>query len=525
MGSSEFKQQFCSLFQINDLANEITTLVDVDDEQPSLELFNFYAHSIDLIQKFLVAQTLIFETRSSYLQSVFSRMRFVSADRIRLSYRYQENLVRRLPLSTIIDSYIDESMGKFYILKKYEQSESRHIDTMVNYLVSDQAARLNLAHYIRQLFRLYQDQDIASLERARENLPPSTTITWIIPGIMKDKPSESLDEDDNSDDGNKEPVEIPADMLEAMKNRPGWKLSKPPSQPPIESDQPKSMICFPEKAGIDITVEPTRRDSPLKSQVPIANTAKTEEKISPKDPIATNISPPVSKVSDARQQPDGPPVTIRGSDQSTEGKNSILHLGSTKIVFAAFVFVLVRDKPKSSSTSFSLANFARSSANFERIPVSTLKNFILSPIPPSNVPSPTTVTSSGNDTERIIGRRGEEFVYRYLSWKYPEKTIEWVNEKQESGQPFDIQLMDKASNKPVEFIEVKTTRSSNQNTFQISINEIECLLANQTNYHIYRVYSVDDEKSCAITVISGLKIRLQQKQLALSMTILEKSDE
>lgn len=135
------------------------------------------------------------------------------------------------------------------------------------------------------------------------------------------------------------------------------------------------------------------------------------------------------------------------------------------------------------------------------------------------------MSSSGNETDRLIGRRGEDFVYRYLNWKYPEKKIEWVNEKQESGQPFDIRMVTKASNSPVEFIEVKTTRSLNQNTFQISINEIECLLANPTNYHIYRVYSVDDDKSCKITVISGLKIRLQQKQLALSMTIPENLDE
>ena len=57
------------------------------------------------------------ESRSSDLQTVFSRMKFVVVDYIRLSYRYEEH-VRKASSSSILDSYIDESMGKFYILKK-----------------------------------------------------------------------------------------------------------------------------------------------------------------------------------------------------------------------------------------------------------------------------------------------------------------------------------------------------------------------------------------------------------------------
>lgn len=307
----------------------ITILVDVESEQLSLELLNFYSGAIGSIQKFLLAHTLISETRSSYLQTVFSRMRFFSVDRIRLSYRYRESIVRTLPPSIILDSYIDDSMGKFYILKKYEQSESRHIDAMVNYIVSDPRARLAVAHHIRLLFRSYQDEGITSLGKIRENLSPPTASEWTIPGITKEKPDESSD--DGEDAENSGSIEIPVEMLEALKNRPGWRLLKSPNQALIDPNQPKSIICFPEKAGVDITVEPTRRDPPLQSQSSPSNLASTTESASQKDPIVTDKIPSVSTMSGAREPTDGP-VTSRVSDRSIEGKKSVRELQCTTAV-------------------------------------------------------------------------------------------------------------------------------------------------------------------------------------------------
>jgi len=142
-----------------------------------------------------------------------------------------------------------------------------------------------------------------------------------------------------------------------------------------------------------------------------------------------------------------------------------------------------------------------------------------------NPPTTASSTSAGNETDIVIGRRGEEFVYRYLLWKYPDAQIQWINKDQESGQPFDIQMVRKETGKQIDLIEVKTTRISKQNTFQISVGEVECLLANQSNYYIYRVYYANDEKSSTITILSQIKCHLQQKQLALSITIAEKLDQ
>jgi hypothetical protein len=167
---------------------------------------------------------------------------------------------------------------------------------------------------------------------------------------------------------------------------------------------------------------------------------------------------------------------------------------------------------------------AQTRINFEQIHISNFADIALSPSMLPNLPTTASATSTVNETDFVIGRRGEEFVYRYLLWKYPDAQIRWVNQNQESGQPFDIQMIRKETRNQTDLIEVKTTRISKQNTFQISVGEVECLLANQNNYYIYRVYYGNDETSSTITILSQIKCHLQQKQLALSITIAEKLD-
>ncbi|CAF4768103.1 unnamed protein product, partial [Rotaria sp. Silwood1] len=146
-------------------------------------------------------------------------------------------------------------------------------------------------------------------------------------------------------------------------------------------------------------------------------------------------------------------------------------------------------------------------AIFECIRVSNIYDFNLSI---SNVlPSAANSSSSNLEDDLKTDRCGEDFVFRYLQWKYPDKQIEWVNQNKESGLPFDILVINKTTNNETELVEVKTTRSCNQNTFQMSIGEIECLLANPKNYSIYRVYYTDDEKLSTITILSQVKVHLQ----------------
>ena len=271
MLSSEFKQRFCSFFNINDLADAIQVLVDVDNEEASTELLNFYVHSIDLIQNFLLTNNFMSESRSSYLQTVFSRLKFVAVDGIRLSYRHGEHIVRKASSASTLDSYIDESMGKFYILKKYQTSESRHIDSIVNYLVSDEAAYLKLSHYIRFLLKIYQDEGIEGLTKYRETLPKHTLPIWEIPTDIKRKSSSSSSEEESTQ--NDDHTEIPAEMLLKLQNQPGWhnpKLGVNPIEdlnPREDSNQTKSLTCFPAKANLHMTIESVNRKQPSQSQL------------------------------------------------------------------------------------------------------------------------------------------------------------------------------------------------------------------------------------------------------------------
>jgi hypothetical protein len=97
-----------------------------------------------------------------------------------------------------------------------------------------------------------------------------------------------------------------------------------------------------------------------------------------------------------------------------------------------------------------------------------------------------------------------------------------MNHKQESGLPYDICIK---INNQIQFIEVKTTRIHDQHTFQISIAEIDCLIENPMNYHIYRVYYSDDLDKTKISILNQVKYHLEKKQLALCMTIMQRADQ
>ncbi len=262
--SNEFKQQFCTLFNIDDLSDVIQNVIDVENEQQSEGILEFYSNSIDFIQYFLLTNRYISETQSNHLQTIFSEMTFVSVDSIYLSYRYKENVRRKLASSSLLDSYIDESTRKFYILKKYEKSESRFIYTMVNYLVQDEANRLKLSHYIQTLLRIYQDEGLDGLNKRRENLPEQQLPKWIIPRVIKKEPSvSSSDEDEDEDEVTNDSVSIPKELLEEIINEPDRRLLKQNANMPVDPNQPKTLTCFPTKPGPEIHTETSNTNNQL----------------------------------------------------------------------------------------------------------------------------------------------------------------------------------------------------------------------------------------------------------------------
>ena len=136
---------------------------------------------------------------------------------------------------------------------------------------------------------------------------------------------------------------------------------------------------------------------------------------------------------------------------------------------------------------------------------------------PSNIPR-----ASATETDYETGRQGEKLVFDYLKWKYHNANVTWINEKGESGKPYDIRMIFKSENNREEYIEVKTTRSNKQNSFFVSIGEIEYLLKHPSNYSIYRVYYANILSLSTITVINNVKGNIQKKRLTLSMNFEQK---
>jgi hypothetical protein len=112
--------------------------------------------------------------------------------------------------------------------------------------------------------------------------------------------------------------------------------------------------------------------------------------------------------------------------------------------------------------------------------------------------------TSDNIVTSMVGRWGEAFVYQLLVLSHPGASVQWVNEHTESRAPYDIILTlpaapaNAAANrnntpqpKKVIYIEVKATRHSDNNTFDISLPEWEFATnLPRVTYAIARVFNV-----------------------------------
>jgi hypothetical protein len=119
----------------------------------------------------------------------------------------------------------------------------------------------------------------------------------------------------------------------------------------------------------------------------------------------------------------------------------------------------------------------------------------------------------GHDTGRI----GEQVVYEYLSYEYRHQSnsvsIKWENDEVESHLPYDILL---TKNGKKHYIEVKSTRTNNKNSFQLSINQIEAILKYKEYYFIYRVYLKENK----LIILDNVRWRLKSKQQLTLATVL-----
>ncbi|CAF4681057.1 unnamed protein product [Rotaria sp. Silwood1] len=500
---TNFQEQFRSLFSIENLDKIIQTKVDVENEQSSTNLTDFYSCSIDLIQYFLLSKDIISTTRSTYLSSVFARMHFVCVDRIHLSHCYGSNIIKSSSTSYSRDTYIDEESGKFYILKKYETSEMRYIDAMVDFIVeNDETTRLQLSSCIKKILQRYQTDGEDGLAKLRETWTKNYEPKWIIPkeikinvpippGIQHEKPKVTYEEIER--------------LMEEPSARP--KLA---SKKVTNEENTNHLTSFPARAGaIESNEISEKRLSKVPTQTKPHNSAEGENASS-----KSHSNDQSHRAPQQHDQQDNEYVVPTGIiTQHTDVNSSNNESNKDEIRSSKGQFIQQR-APMVFSDVTSLPP-----ANFERIVVSNLTNIDQSTSSSIDELSMTNSSRSiGIEADLITGRQGEEFVFRYLKWKYPHEEIKWINQQGESGGPYDIHMIIKTENHREEFIEVKTTRSYDQNTFPVSIGEVEYLLQHPSNYYIYRVYYADKIDSSTITVINRIKRNLQQKQLKLSMS-------
>jgi hypothetical protein len=123
---------------------------------------------------------------------------------------------------------------------------------------------------------------------------------------------------------------------------------------------------------------------------------------------------------------------------------------------------------------------------------------------------------------RHIGRWGESLVHNYLRGTMQGWTVEWVNESKEQLSAYDLHIIRGTEYRSSRFIEVKTSRYGDKNTFEISLNEFEFFSQNRgesVNFDIYRVYSAGDPARVRIEVISNPLKLLKEQQIHLCIAI------
>ncbi|KAF4137712.1 hypothetical protein GN958_ATG13113 [Phytophthora infestans] len=145
------------------------------------------------------------------------------------------------------------------------------------------------------------------------------------------------------------------------------------------------------------------------------------------------------------------------------------------------------------------------------------------PLPPSG-PGMQSLSLSNTMTKEereAIGRWGEEYVFNQLTQQHAEResnmTVEWVNQQQESGLPYDLTLS--SAGKVVEYIEVKSTRTMEKGVFEISMNELDQAAIHGSTYSIYRVFNAGNPALCRVIRMKNPVALVRQRKIQLALVL------
>ncbi|KAI9914991.1 hypothetical protein PsorP6_008608 [Peronosclerospora sorghi] len=125
------------------------------------------------------------------------------------------------------------------------------------------------------------------------------------------------------------------------------------------------------------------------------------------------------------------------------------------------------------------------------------------------------------EEREAIGRWGEEYVFNQLKQQHAENgsdlTVEWINEHEESGLPYDLTLS--SGNKVVEYIEVKSTRTTEKGVFEISMNELDQAAIHGSSYCIYRVFNAGNAALCRVIRMKNPISLVRQRKIQLALVM------
>ena len=122
-----------------------------------------------------------------------------------------------------------------------------------------------------------------------------------------------------------------------------------------------------------------------------------------------------------------------------------------------------------------------------------------------------------NEFTKLIGKIGEEIIYKYLRGQYEAKNVavEWINSNDEAGQPYDIKIIHPDGK--VVYIEVKSTGGHEKKEFEISSQQLKFALEQGSNFHLYRISGLTSKSK--LTRLVDLSMYMDQKTVKLYMIV------
>ena len=140
------------------------------------------------------------------------------------------------------------------------------------------------------------------------------------------------------------------------------------------------------------------------------------------------------------------------------------------------------------------------------------------------------------DYLRAVGRWGESLVYQYLLFQYPDRTVTWLNEQEETNASYDLKLERKHNNYHNKnncqsqqqvvsgartiFVEVKATQFSDKNVFQISKCEWDFMASlPRVQYDVYRVYNAGNGNTVRLAVYHDVFKLVEERKIQLCLAV------